>query len=176
MRGTLHLAAADEVGWLLSVLGPRFKKTTRRRREQLGLDDETAARGARVLEEVLRHRGPLTRDEIRTAPDFDDVPLEGQAAPHLLGYAALDGRVCHGPKRSGAPTYVPLSEWLDLADAPPAHRARARLARHYLRALALLIPPSFRFLPKLFQGLRAAMLPSVSPSSSRETSFRESFF
>ena len=134
MRGTLHLAAADEVGWLLSVLGPRFKKTTRRRREQLGLDDETAARGARVLEEVLRHRGPLTRDEIRTAPDFDDVPLEGQAAPHLLGYAALDGRVCHGPKRSGAPTYVPLSEWLDLADAPPAHKARARLAHHYLRA------------------------------------------
>lgn len=134
MRGTLHLAAADDLHWLLAALAPRFKKTSRRRREQLGLDDETAARGAQTLEEVLRRRGPLTRAQIRAAPALKDVPLDGQAAPHLIGYAALDGRVCHGPARDGNPTYAPLADWIDLPAAPSEHEALAMLTRRYLKA------------------------------------------
>lgn len=134
MRYTIHLAAAEDVRALLSVLGPRFKKTSRRRRAQLGLDDATADRGAETLEAVLRREGPLTRDEIRAVPDMEGVPLDGQAAPHLIGYAALGGRVCHGPERDGDPTYVVLDDWIDGATPPADADALAMLTRRYLSA------------------------------------------
>lgn len=134
MRGTLHLAATEDVPWLLAALAPRFKKTSRRRREELGLDDETVSRAAKTLEETLRHRGPLTRSEIRTDPALDDVPLDGQAAPYLLQYAALEGRVCHGPERDGTPTYVALGDWIDPVDPLSTDEARTSLTRRYLNA------------------------------------------
>lgn len=134
MRGTLHLAATEDVPWLLAALAPRFKKTSRRRREELGLDDETVSRAAKTLEETVRHRGPLTRSEIRTDPALDDVPLDGQAAPYLLQYAALEGRVCHGPERDGTPTYVALDDWIDSTGPLPTDEAHARLTRRYLKA------------------------------------------
>src|SRR6266545_1531913 len=39
MRGTLHMLAAEDVGWLVALLGPVFAAANRRRRLQLGLDD-----------------------------------------------------------------------------------------------------------------------------------------
>lgn len=140
MRGTLHLATAADVHWLLAALGARFVATSRRRREQLGLDDETATRGARLLEDVLQERGPLTRAEIRSEPVLNDVPLEGQAAPHLLRYAALEGRICYGPTRDGAPTYVALEDWIGRRDAPSERAAQIALARRYLRAFGPATP------------------------------------
>src|SRR5947209_7629394 len=38
MRGTLHLVATEDLGWLLPLFGPILVKGDRRRREQLGLD------------------------------------------------------------------------------------------------------------------------------------------
>lgn len=134
MRGTIHLVAAEDIGWLLAVFGPRFNNTSRRRREQLGLDDETAIRGACVLEDVLHRRGPLTRAEIRAEPALEAVPLDGQAAPHLIRYAALEGRLCYGPWQDGEPAYAALTAWIDRPAPPPEHEALALLTRRYLRA------------------------------------------
>ena len=44
-RGTLHLLATEDIGWLLALLGPIFIAGDRRRREELGLDEETCTRG-----------------------------------------------------------------------------------------------------------------------------------
>src|SRR5262245_45611886 len=41
MRGTLHLSAAADIGWLIDVLGPVFFAQGKPRRLQLGLDDDT---------------------------------------------------------------------------------------------------------------------------------------
>jgi hypothetical protein len=47
-RGTLHLLPAEDSGWLLPLLGPIFNRPSRRRLE-LGLDEETGARGVRAI-------------------------------------------------------------------------------------------------------------------------------
>ncbi len=61
MRGTLHLAAAEDVRWMLGLLGPVFAAKGRRRREQLGLDQATCERGLAAISEVLRGSPPLNR-------------------------------------------------------------------------------------------------------------------
>ncbi len=94
MRGTLHLLATDDLGWLLPLLGPIFVAESRRRRAELGLDEDTTARGVRALRAVLADQGPLTRAQVVEQLSTHGIRLEGQARPHLLRQAALQGAIC----------------------------------------------------------------------------------
>lgn len=107
MRGTLHVLAAADLRWVLRVVGPYFRDRQRSRRWQLGLDDATCERGVAQLEAILT--SPLTRAEIKERLDLD---LDGQAAPYLLGFAALGGVICRGPERGSEPTYVLVNDWV----------------------------------------------------------------
>jgi hypothetical protein len=136
MRGTLHLVAAADLGWLLGLLGPPVIEAMRRRRLALGLDDATCTRGIKLLRDAVHTHGPLTRAAIVEQLAGHGLPLVGQAAPHLLGRAALEGLLCYGPDQGREPTYVLLDDWLTRDQAPaldPA-AARAELARRYLAA------------------------------------------
>jgi Winged helix DNA-binding domain len=113
MRGTLHLLATEDLGWLLPLLGPVFIASDRRRCAELGLDEDTCARGMRILCVMLANHGQLTRAEIVEQLASHDIHLEGQARPHFLYRAALEGIICFGPNRGTEPTYVLLSDWFD---------------------------------------------------------------
>ncbi len=52
-RGTLHLLASDDIGWLLPLLGPVFVAGDRRRREELGLSEDICMRGIHIMRNVL---------------------------------------------------------------------------------------------------------------------------
>lgn len=133
-RGTLHLLATEDLGWMLPLFGPVFIAGDRRRRAELGLDEETCTRGIRVIRGVLASRGPLTRAEIVEQLAISGMRIEGQARPHLLSRAALEGVICLGPERGAEPTYVLLSDWVELGRALPEESAYAELARRYLGA------------------------------------------
>lgn len=143
MRGTLHFIAAEDLAWLLALLGPVFIRSSRGRRAQLGLDENAATRAVRALRDVLRKRGPLTRAEIVEQLAVRGVRLVGQARPHLLGLAALQGIICFGPNRGREPTYVLLADWIDPGPALPPEQARAELAHRYLSAYAPAAPEDF---------------------------------
>src|SRR4051812_7085987 len=64
MRGTLHLLAAADAGWILGLLGPIFAAAGRPRRVALGLDDELCERALAGMREILAATGPLTRAEL----------------------------------------------------------------------------------------------------------------
>jgi hypothetical protein len=136
-RGTLHLLAAEDLGWLLPLFGPVFIAGDRRRREQLGLSEDICARGIRIMRNVLAQHGPLTRAELFEHLATQGIHLEGQARPHLLFRAALEGLICLGPDRGAEPTYVLLSDWIDLGQTRPPlseDEAYAELTRRYLGA------------------------------------------
>ncbi len=136
-RGTLHLLATEDLGWLLPLLGPVFIAGSQRRRAELGLDEDTCVRGVRALRDVLANQGPLTRDELTEQLALHGIRLVGQARPYLMQRAALEGIICLGPVRGAEPTYVLLSDWVD-----QEHRghplsevaAHAELTRRYLKA------------------------------------------
>ena len=48
-RGTLHLLATEDLGWLLPLLSPVFIAGNRRRYVELGLDEDILARGVRAM-------------------------------------------------------------------------------------------------------------------------------
>ncbi|WP_117208783.1 DNA glycosylase AlkZ-like family protein [Allorhizocola rhizosphaerae] len=85
MRGTLHMVAAEDAGWLTALLGPHFIRKFTRRRLELGLTDEYLAKAVPQLVERL----PGTRAEL-----LDGMGLEGQARAHLLAYAGMSGALC----------------------------------------------------------------------------------
>ena len=63
--------------------------------------------------------------------------LEGQARPHLIARAALEGLICFGPDRGNEPTYVLLSDWVEQKQTGhflSEDEAYAELTRRYLCA------------------------------------------
>lgn len=133
-RGTLHLLATEDLGWLLPLFGPVFIAGGQRRRAELGLDEDTCARGIRVIREALASQGPLTRADIVEQLAIHGMRIEGQARPHLLYRAALEGVICLGPDRGTEPTYVLLSDWVEQGHALSQEAAYAELSLRYLGA------------------------------------------
>jgi Winged helix DNA-binding domain len=136
-RGTLHLLASDDISWLLPLLGPVFVAGDRRRREELGLSEEICVNGMRIMRSVLTDEGPLTRAELVERLSTKGIHLEGQARPHLLARAALEGLICFGPDHGNEPTYVLLQDWIDqnqTGHSLSEHEAYAELTRRYLSA------------------------------------------
>src|SRR6266571_4790590 len=117
LRGTLHLLATEDLGWLIPLLGPVFIAGDRRRRTEVGLDEDICTQAIRVIRDALANHGPLTRAEIVEQLAMHGIHVEGQARPHLLYRAALEGILCLGPDRGAEPTYVLLSDWIG-----PEHR------------------------------------------------------
>jgi winged helix DNA-binding protein len=144
MRGTLHMIAAEDAGWLVALLGPRFAAANRRRRNQLGLDEDTCARGLRAIVQVLD--APLTRAELvgRLADRGVALDPKSQAPAHLIGYAAQQGLICRGPDLpDDEPTYVRWEDWIAPQPALEPDAALAELARRYVHGYAPAGPEDF---------------------------------
>lgn len=137
MRGTLHLVAAEDLRWIVGLLGPRFAAADRGRRHRLGIDDVLAERAMPAVREVLAGRA-LSRAELVESLARVGIEIEasGQAPAHLVGYAAMLAVLCRGADRAGGePTYVLVDEWLagcsdDRPDDPVAELTRRYLAGH----------------------------------------------
>jgi hypothetical protein len=142
MRGTLHLVAADDLGWLHGLTAPVRAATSARRLGQLGIAPDAADRAVAVIERALAGDGPRTRPELAERLAAAGLPTTGQATPHLLTLAAMRGVALLGPVRpDGAHAFVLARDWLGAA--PPVSstgaardRALAELARRYLAAHA----------------------------------------
>jgi hypothetical protein len=135
MRGTLHLCAADDLRWMLDVLGPNSNRLGESRRVGLGLDGARCRRGVGVLRKVLAH-GPVARRQLRerlVAAGVVDEPV-GQLLIHLLFHAATIGVICSGPRMGHDDSFVLLDDWVPASDGPRGEAALVELARRYLAA------------------------------------------
>jgi hypothetical protein len=136
MRGTLHMLPAEDVGWLVALLGPSLAQGDRRRRLELGLDDDLCTRALPVIQEILAGGQALSRADLASALAARGIIIDAksQAPAHLVALAATRGLICRGPDREDdEPTYVLLEEWLGKQPERDPEGARAALARLYLR-------------------------------------------
>jgi hypothetical protein len=145
MRGTLHLVPAEDVGWLTALLGHVIIRDRRRRYGELGLDESTSKKAVRVIQTALAASGPLTRAELgaELVRSGLKVDVSGQALPHLIGRAALEGLLCHGPMRENEETYVLLADWVGRTKPPGREESLAELALRYIRAYGPATPDDF---------------------------------
>jgi Winged helix DNA-binding domain len=134
MRGTLHLVAADDFGWLVGLTVEPHVANSHRRLREMGVGPDHMDRGVRAIERMLDREGPMTRAEIGERLRRRGLPTEGQILPHLTWLAAAGGKVCIGPDRDGQRSYVLVRDWLRTPAAGDRDRALAELAVRYLRA------------------------------------------
>jgi hypothetical protein len=137
MRGTLHVVAAEDLRWLVDLLGPVFVRAFATRHAQLGLDDELKTRGVTSLRRILTDAGPLTRSELvdRLRGWGFVLDPKTQAPIHLIALAAMHGVLCLGPDRAdGQSTYVLLDDWIPRVGTPSRETAIGELARRYFAA------------------------------------------
>ena len=123
LRGTLHLVAAEDLGWLLALTGHLVTRRSARRLHALGVDRGDANVLLRVLED-----GPGTRREIAAGLEAAGVRADGQRTPHLLAVVAARGEAVLGTD----------GRYRRAEPGPPVDRdaALAELARRYLRGHA----------------------------------------
>jgi Winged helix DNA-binding domain len=169
-RGTLHLLPAEDVRWVVALLGARYARGMAGRRRQLGWDDAMLAAAREGVVAALAPGEPLTRAALlaRLADAGVTVPRHRQAAAHLLSWCAMTGLVCRGPLAAGdEATYVLLDDWVPPDPGPRGDDALAELARRHLAAYAPAQPEDLAVwsgLP-LSAARRAHELAGIGPPS-----------
>ena len=169
MRGTLHLCAADDLRWLVDVLGPAVDRMTAARRRNLGLDDATCARGVAVIRKELAG-GPTARSRIRAVLVRAGVLEEpvGQTLVHLICHAAALGVVCSGPRMGRDDSFVLIDDWVAPDNGPRGAAALVELALRYFRAYGPASEADFA----AWSGLRRSVIrPAMAAISSRLVEF-----
>jgi len=144
MRGTLHMLAAEDVGWITGLLGPRFAARFAGRRRQLGLDEPILAAAMAALPDILTG-ATLTRANLVEQLIARGVAIDptGQAPAHLVAYAAMTGVLCRATEIGDEPTYALLDEWIDAGSPIDPDTATARLAERYLTGYGPAEPEDF---------------------------------
>jgi hypothetical protein len=146
MRGTIHLIDPDDLGWLVSLLGPAILPKDSGRRLELGLDDAVIRRGLDAIMAVLDGEKPPTRDKLVAGLIDRGILLErkSQAPYHLIVYAALKGLVCLGPDReNGDQTYCLAKQWIGERKIRSGDDALAELVSRYLNGCGAASPQDF---------------------------------
>lgn len=132
MRGTLHLLAAEDLGWLLATTADRAVQRSVRRRDELGLDPAVLARARDVATTALAG-APLTRAELFATWQQAGIGTDGQRGYHLVAHLAQTGTLCLGPLRGTDQLVVLAEAWLPETTVPAADEALGRLALRYFR-------------------------------------------
>lgn len=134
MRGTVHLVPPRDARWMLDVLGARPLAGAARRREIIGLSDDTATRAVDVLGSRLAGGVRLTRSECLAAIRSAGVELAAQQQYHVLWYASQLGvTVMHANVGSEA-TFTLLDDLVPDPHRPERDEALATIAFRYVRS------------------------------------------
>ncbi len=131
-RGTLHLIASEDYGWLHALTTPPLLTGNARRLAQTGVSQAAADRGVRAIADALAAEGPLTRAQLRERIAGARVPTDGQALVHVLMLSTLRGVTVRGPMVGREHAYVLVADWLGEQAPVARERALAELARRYL--------------------------------------------
>jgi hypothetical protein len=131
MRGTLHLAVAEDLPWLLELTAPRVLSGAAARRAQLGLELSTLELAGQVAVNALAGGHRLSRAELLALWDKAGVATTGQRGYHMIWYLAQTGLVCFGPIEDGEPQLVLVEEWIPRPRILERDEALGELALRY---------------------------------------------
>jgi hypothetical protein len=134
MRGTLHLVAPEDLGWMLAIGRPRMATTTATRRANLGITDRDLGIVTDTARQRLAGGGITRRDDLLAAFESAGVPTTGQRGYHLLFHLALHGVLVFGPVDGKHQTFALLDEWVTAPRALEADEALAEFAGRYFRS------------------------------------------
>ncbi|SFE60801.1 Winged helix DNA-binding domain-containing protein [Paenibacillus algorifonticola] len=133
-RGTIHFVPTEDVLWRLSLAAPRLLQQSKRRREQLELDDSTLERSESLIRNMLQGGAQVTRGELLEQLERAGIRTDSQRGYHILWHSAYKGLICFGPISGKQQTFVLLDEWATDAQKLTREDALAKLALRYFNA------------------------------------------
>jgi Winged helix DNA-binding domain len=132
LRPTWHFVAAEDVGWIQALTGPRVLTTMGHYYRQAGLDDaELIARSTTAIVAALRGGNHLTRTELGTALAAGGVEATGTPLGFIVMRAEVDGLIGNGVMRGKQHTYALLEERVENPQTYTHEEALAELTRRY---------------------------------------------
>jgi hypothetical protein len=134
MRGTLHLVAAEDLGWMLRLTAPRMAVSAAHRRAQLGITEVEMERARVAAIEALTGRRVMTRDGLLATIGGAGISTDGQRGYHLLWNLAQTGTLVLGPTDGRQQTFALLDEWVQDPRRLERDEALGELALRYFRS------------------------------------------
>ncbi len=131
MRGTLHLVAAQDIGWMLNLTAARTLQSLTRRYRELELDEATFEHAREVAVGVLEGGRALTRAELFEFFEKQGIATTGQRGPHLLGGLHQAQVLCLGPMHGVHQAVVLMDEWVPDPHRLTGDEALAEFVRRY---------------------------------------------
>lgn len=131
MRGTLHVVAANDVRWMLSLLSPRIIANAAPRCRQLQLDDKIFDRCRKLFAQALSSDRQLTRAAMLELVEREGISTAGQRGYHILWRLAQEGLLCFGPRSGKEHTFALLDDWIKPAKPMSREAALVELAWRY---------------------------------------------
>lgn len=151
MRGTIHLLAAEDLGWLQAATGRRVLSGAARRRDFIGLDSDTLTRMVDIAVSLMSGGRSISRDELAeawvAAGIGDPEKGVGPWRYHVIWWMCQTGIAVAGPVTFGTesvcqpgangtmpePRLVLTEEWITLPRVYEGDEALAELAARFTR-------------------------------------------
>ena len=140
MRGTLHVTAVEDLGWILALARERMITSLAARHRELGIttpDVEKVRELALGLLEQLG--GRATREDLFTTFEQAGQGTKAQRGYHFLFLLCLDGTLVQGPMNTEAGKgntqfFVRSEQWIKNPRVLERDQALAELALRYFRS------------------------------------------
>ncbi|GAA0992157.1 winged helix DNA-binding domain-containing protein [Subtercola frigoramans] len=133
-RGTLHLVAGEDLGWMLDLTAARMVAGARTRHRQLGLDDAVFEAARAVAVASLAGGVALTRDQLFARFGEAGIATDSNRGSNLLWYLAHTKTLCFGPMHGSAQALVLLDEWVTAPRSLDRDESLGELAARYFRS------------------------------------------
>ena len=134
MRGTLHLTAAEDLPWMLSLTAARAMAGAAQRRAALGITLDEIERARELAIEALPGRTARTRGGMLEAIAAGGVPITGPRGYHILWSLAQRGTLVLGPTGGREQTFARLEAWVAKPRRLERDEALGELAARYFRS------------------------------------------
>ncbi len=135
MRGTIHLLAAEDIGWMQRATNRRVLSGAAKRREFLGITDTALDTLIDTSLEALREKKSLKRDELAEAWTAAGIEWKSNWRYHLIWWMCQNGLTVQGPvSEQGEPRLVLADEWIPSPKNLEGEEALQELAARYAAA------------------------------------------
>jgi Winged helix DNA-binding domain len=131
MRGTLHFVTPADVRWMLELLTPPVIAASKRRQQQLEIDDKTLARCRARFTKALQGGRQLTRNAMYSLLEGARIATGSERGYHILWRLAQEGIICFAAREGKQPTFALLEGWAGLAKRLEREEALAELTKRY---------------------------------------------
>ncbi|MFN8344566.1 MAG: winged helix DNA-binding domain-containing protein [Spirosomataceae bacterium] len=143
LRPTWHLAAAQDIRWMLALTAPHVRQSVSYMYRQLELNDTVLNRTETIIAKALEGNNHLTRAELMTELEKEGINTSDLRSSHLMFHVELNGMVCNGAMRGKQITYALMDERVPSAKALAREEALAELAKRYFRSHGPATLPDF---------------------------------